>query len=114
MTPATIARTICVAGWSERGRPPERVTEAEKRASLAAYGDPGPLHHYEYDHLIPLELGGALNDPRNLWPQPGPSPNRKDAVENRLHAEVCDGRLGLRAAQAEIAADWVVLLGRTG
>ncbi len=43
------------------------MTEPEKRASLAAYGDHSPLHDYECDHLVSLELGGARNDPRNLW-----------------------------------------------
>jgi hypothetical protein len=109
VTPTTIDRTICAHDWTERVRPPEWVTEAEKRASLAAYGDRGPLHDYEYDHLVPLELGGAVNDPRNLWPEPGASPNPKDAVEDRLRAKVCDGRLALRTAQAQIARDWVVL-----
>src|SRR5450755_1403123 len=61
---ATIAQTICRAGYSTSMRPPESVTEREKRASLAAYGDHRPLHAYEYDHLISLELGGAPNDPR--------------------------------------------------
>ena len=55
--------------------------EAEKWASLAAYGDAGSLRDYEYDHLVPLELGGAPNDPRNLWPEPGASPNPKDELE---------------------------------
>jgi hypothetical protein len=38
----------------------------------------------EYDHLVPLELGGAPDDPRNLWFEPGPTPNPKDAVENKM------------------------------
>ena len=88
-------------------RPPESVTEAEKRASLVAYGDRRPLHYYEYDHLVALELGGARNDARNLWPEPGASPNPKDSLENRLHARVCDGRMSLAAAQLAIARDWV-------
>jgi hypothetical protein len=69
------------------------VTEPEKAASLAAYGDAGPLHDYEYDHLVPLELGGADNDPRNLWPEPGASPNPKDALEHELSGRraVTDG-----------------------
>ena len=49
-------------------RPRESLSEVEKEASLAAYGDTGPLHAFEYDNLVPLELGGAPNDPRNLWP----------------------------------------------
>ena len=69
VTQATIATTICRAGWTASVRPPERVTEPEKLASLRAYGESGPSG-YEYDHLVPLELGGAVNDPRNLWPEP--------------------------------------------
>jgi hypothetical protein len=101
VTQANVQSTICRSGYTETVRPPEPVTEAEKRASLAAYGDAGRLHDYEYDHLVPLELGGADNDPRNLWPEPGASPNPKDALEDRLRSMVCDGRLKLSAAQRE-------------
>jgi hypothetical protein len=107
VTPANIQSTICRHGYTKRVRPSESITEAEKRASLAAYGDAGPLHAYEYDHLVPLELGGAPNDPRNLWPEPGGSPNRKDEVEGRLREMVCDGETPLATAQREIAANWV-------
>jgi hypothetical protein len=107
VTQANIQTTICRSGYTETVRPPESVTEAEKKASLAAYGDPGPLHDYEYDHLVPLELGGADNDPRNLWPEPGASPNPKDALEDRLRSMVCAGELTLAAAREEIAVDWV-------
>lgn len=107
VTQADIRRTICVPGYTERIRPPENVTEPEKRASLRSYGDRQPLHDFEYDHLVSLELGGARNDPRNLWPEPGASPNPKDSLENHLHAQVCDGRMTLAAAQLAIARDWV-------
>jgi hypothetical protein len=80
---------------------------------MAAYGDAGSPRGYEYDHLVSLELGGATNDPRNLWPEPGASPNPKDAVEDSLHAKVCDGQMSLRAAQHLIATAWV-RLARTG
>ncbi len=79
---------------------------------MAAYGDTGPLGAYEYDHFVPLELGGATNDPRNLWPEPGASPNPKDAVESALRSEVCDGQISLRAAQRAIVADWASLAHR--
>jgi hypothetical protein len=107
VTQATIDQTICVSGWTETVRPSESVTEAEKRASIAAYGDGGSLHDYEYDHLVSLELGGALNDPRNLWPEPGASPNPKDSVENELHRMVCSGQVPLAQAQHIIATEWV-------
>jgi hypothetical protein len=90
-------------------RPPEAVTEQEKEASMAAYGDSGPMGEYEYDHFVPLELGGATNDRRNLWPEPGASPNPKDAVEDELRATVCDGSLSLATAQREIVRNWTSL-----
>ena len=104
---ANIQSTMCRRGYTRTIRPPKSVTEPEKRASLAAYGDTGPLHDYEYDHLVPLELGGAPNDPRNLWPEPGASPNPKDELEQRLRSMVCASELSLAAAQHAIAADWV-------
>lgn len=104
-----IGQTICVAGWTATVRPAESVTEPEKRASMRAYGDTAPLGDYEYDHLVPLELGGATNDPRNLWPEPGATPNPKDGVELRLHDRVCSGQMRLARAQREIAANWVRL-----
>jgi len=55
---ANVQSTICSYGYTDRVRPPESITEPEKDASLAAYGDAGPLRDYEYDHLVPLELGG--------------------------------------------------------
>jgi hypothetical protein len=76
---------------------------------MAAYGDAGPLSAYEYDHFVPLELGGAVNDPRNLWPEPGTSPNPKDAVEDELNHRVCDGQMTLAAARRAIAANWTSL-----
>lgn len=78
---------------------------------MAAYGDSDALSNYEYDHFVPLELGGAVNDPRNLWPEPGASPNLKDAVEDQLRQEVCDGQLTLAQAQGAIVTNWVRLAG---
>ena len=107
VTQGDIHSTICRRGYSKSVRPPESVTESEKRASMKAYGDRGPLRDYEYDHLIPLELGGAANDERNLWPEPGASPNPKDALEDRLRSIGCAGKLRLAVARREIAGDWV-------
>ncbi len=112
MTQATIDRTICASGWTETVRPPESITEQEKAASIAAYGDTASLGDYEYDHFVPLELGGATNDPRNLWPEPGASPNPKDTVEDELRQKVCDGQIALGEAQHEIVTNWVRLAHR--
>ncbi|MGH9028051.1 MAG: HNH endonuclease signature motif containing protein, partial [Acidimicrobiales bacterium] len=78
---------------------------------------PGSASGYEYDHLVPLELGGS-SDVRNLWPEldtGSPSQfdssddygeNAKDGVEDRLNAAVCSGEVTLTAAQNAIAANW--------
>ena len=112
VTQATIASTICRAGWTTTVRPPESVTEPEKLADLAAYGEHG-AGFYEYDHLVPLELGGAVNDPRNLWPELNSSGasgfylNPKDRLETVLKHRVCKGAMTLAQAQRAIASDWV-------
>jgi len=119
VTQATIGATICRSGWTSTVRPAESVTEPEKLASLRAYGE-GPASRYEYDHFVPLELGGAVNDPRNLWPEPNYSSpqgfylNPKDRVETALRRLVCEGRISLAAAQRAIAANWVAALRRYG
>ncbi len=112
VTQATIGSTICRSGWTATVRPPESVTAREKLASMSAYGVHGAAR-YEYDHLVPLELGGAVNDPRNLWPEPdypnhaGFYANPKDRLETALKRMVCRGELTLAAAQRAIASDWV-------
>ena len=111
VTQATISNTICKSGWTATVRPRESITEPEKQASMAAYGDTGPISSYEYDHFVPLELGGASNDPRNLWPEPGASPNPKDAVEDELKQKVCEGQITLAHAQRAITTNWTTLAG---
>lgn len=108
VTQATIKRTVCAAGWSASVRPPASVTEPWKFASMRDYGVPTTPGHaglYEYDHLIPIELGGA-SVRKNLWPEPHTSSRAKDAVENRLRAEVCAGDVKLAVARREIRTNW--------
>ena len=117
VAPSTISSTICASGWTSTVRPPLSVTEPQKYRSMAAYGDAGSAGDYEYDHLIPLELGGATDDAGNLWPQPhaGPwSSLAKDALENKLRELVCAGQLALAAAQRAIASDWIAAYQRYG
>jgi hypothetical protein len=102
-----IASTICRSGYTSSIRPPASYTDALKRRGLTAYGDTGSIHSYEEDHLISLELGGSPTSPLNLWPEPGASPNPKDAVEDAAHSAVCSGRIPLSRAQQEIATDWI-------
>jgi hypothetical protein len=113
VTQATIGSTVCRSGWTATVRPPVSITEPEKFASMAAYSLRGPASVYEYDHDVPLELGGAVNDPRNLWPEPdyatrsGFYRNPKDRLENALKLMVCANAMTLAQAQRLIASNWV-------
>jgi hypothetical protein len=64
---------------------------------------------YEVDHLISLELVGS-NTMRDLWPEPyagADNAHTKDSMENRLHADVCAGRITLARGQDEIVHWWM-------
>jgi hypothetical protein len=63
----------------------------------------------ELDHIVPLELGGADRDLKNLWLQPlrGPWNARcKDALAAALSKAVCKGDAKLADAQDDIRKDW--------
>ena len=117
VTQATIGQSICRTGYTATVRPPESNTGPAKHESLADYGmQYTPA--IEYDHLVPLELGGA-NAVSNLWPEPNSAGargtrNPKDSVESRLREAVCAHQVTLAAAQQAIAADWTTALARLG
>ncbi len=97
---------ICVPGYAAKVRD---VSHAEKAAVYRRYGIVWVPYAHEVDHLISLEIGGS-NAIRNLWPEPYAGrwgARTKDVLEDKLHALVCGGRLRLRAAQRQEAADWV-------
>ena len=101
-TTASVGR-ICTPGYSRSVR---NVPASLKRSVYAEYGIKShTTGSYEVDHLVSLELGGD-NSIANLWPEIAPGFHEKDVIENHLHDAVCTGRLGLRAAQRQIARDW--------
>lgn len=108
---ATLGSTICRSGYTKTVRPPYSLTGPAKQESLLEYGSGGQAPTFEYDHLIPLELGGSSST-WNLWPEPniggsgGYYINPKDKVENDLKRAVCAGRASLRAAQLAIVSNW--------
>ena len=55
------------------------------------------------DHLIPLELGGAPKDPKNLWPEPIARAHAVDQIEHQLNRQVCAGLIKLATARGRIA-----------
>ena len=115
VTEDTIATTICRPGWTATVRPPTSYTNDLKRRQIDQYGY---LNHalgdYEEDHLVPLSVGGSPSDPRNLWPEPGASPNTKDRVEADLQGAVCAREVSLASAQQAIATDWTTAEQRLG
>ncbi|MGB6462733.1 MAG: carboxypeptidase-like regulatory domain-containing protein [Nitrosotalea sp.] len=110
VTQDNIDSTICVSGYASSVRPPVSYTEPLKFKLMDAYGYTDSASNYELDHLIPLEIGGAPADVRNLWPEPHyttPNSYDKDTLENYLHEQVCSGAIDLKTAQNEIATNWV-------
>lgn len=100
-------RDVC----DETPRPPQTISTAVRRTVLHGYGmESVPEDQYELDYLITPQLGGAP-DARNLWPQRYQArvwnAGVKDQLEDLLPRLVCEGRVDLRTAQRDIAADWV-------
>lgn len=118
VTQSTIGSTICVAGWTATVRPPTSYTNPLKVQGIADYGyKDTTLSDYEEDHLVPLELGGAPRDPKNLWPEPqygSPTASTKDGVETKLKNAVCGGRITLSSARSAIRNNWTTALAATG
>jgi hypothetical protein len=101
----TIKNTICVSGWTKTVRPPVSYTNNLKQEQLKGRADRDPTH-YEEDHWIPLELGGAPKEPRNLWPELWNDAHKKDKVENSLHQDVCSGKMSLTSARQVMYRQW--------
>jgi hypothetical protein len=104
VTPSTIAKTICVRGWTSSIRPPTDYTNELKREQMTTYRREGGLSDYQEDHLISLGLGGHPTDPRNLWPEPIEQALKVDRTEKELNSAVCSGRMSLAEAQRRISA----------
>ena len=103
VTQRTIARTICVHGWTRTVRPPASYTNRLKLIQMRQYHEAGSPSRYEEDHLIPLELGGHPTNPKNLWPEPHPRADAVDQIETALKRQVCRGMLTLAQARRRIS-----------
>jgi len=111
VTQNNIKANICKKGWTKTVRPPVQFTASLKVKQIAEYHytDTNPAH-YEEDHLISLELGGAPKNEKNLWPQPRSgrwTAKMKDDLENVLNKGLCSGEMTLAVAQKAIRTDWV-------
>ena len=81
------------------------VTQQMKTTIAAHYGVPqADWSGYEFDHLIPLAIGGDSSID-NLWPQPHGDPdgsNGKDKLEDVLYREMAAGTITQAAAVQQI------------
>ena len=110
VTTETIDTTICVSGYARSVRPPYSVTGRIKRQLMRAQHPGERFAGYELDHLVPLALGWAPADERNLCLEPWTGPmnaNDKDALEFVLWRLVCRHEVALRTAQRAIADNWI-------
>jgi hypothetical protein len=98
----TIRRTICKPGWTATIRPSPAYTTALKIKQMPLYEEAGPPSAYEEDHFVPLELGGAPRDPKNLWPEPRSQADVSDPLETKLKRRVCSHLMTLAQARAAI------------
>jgi len=97
---------ICAADFEASVKP---IAKWQRDQALERYGKRPEDFTGELDHLIPIGLGGS-NDPDNIWPLPANKdmgPERKEALDLKLHQMVCDKTLTLKAAQDAIKKDWV-------
>ena len=96
MTPGAVlttdAATVCTRGYAKTVR---HTSGKLKAAIYNAYGVNKAAGHFEVDHLISLELGGA-DDAANLWPQSYDTPpwnaDVKDKLEDRLPIRTVSGK----------------------
>lgn len=112
ITQANVATTICDSAYvTERTPPPSWKATATRRLAARIYPGERP-ENFQLDQLVPISLGGAATDARNLWLQSwagNASAGKKDALETVLHHMVCAGQIPLASAQQAIARNWIAL-----
>lgn len=110
VTQSNLKQTVCVAGYSAIIRPSTNYTNKLKLKQLkqAKYIDKDS-RHYEFDHQVPISIGGHPTDERNLWAEPRFglfNASDKDIVESGVHRDLCKGKTTLSQAQDVFLGDW--------
>ncbi|SCW93597.1 hypothetical protein SAMN02927924_04362 [Sphingobium faniae] len=110
ITQDNIAATICDPKFiSARTPPPSWTAAMTRRMAAVLYPDQNP-DNLALDQLVPIALGGAPQDQRNLWLQSWAgeaNSEKKNGLETLLNRMVCSGQLKLAAAQQAVATDWI-------
>ena len=109
ITQANIEKTICRPGYARAVRPSNAITGPFKRHLMDAQHPGERMADYELDHIIPISIGGAPFDKRDLWLQPRRGQANaadKNVLAYVLWRLVCGHRVPLRTAQRAISHDW--------
>lgn len=104
VTQGNIDKTVCVPGYSASIRPDVTITNKIKLKMIDNKKIPrSEISKYQLDHIVPLSVGGAPLDINNFQLQPyfGEINNAKakDAVEHKIHSDLCKGKISLVNAQ---------------
>ena len=95
---------MCFPGHADRVRPPASYLEELKAIQIRWYRISMSPTDLELNYVVPLELGGAPRDPRNIWPAPKTNPY-KDTVAatlNMLLRRACNAEITLAEAQTRV------------
>ncbi|MGY2734660.1 hypothetical protein [Sphingomonas sp. UYP23] len=109
ITQENIDDTICRLGYARSARPAYSITGPLKRRMMDAQHPGQRMADYELDHLIPISIGGAPLDMRDLWLQPREgqaNAGDKNVLAYVLWRLVCTHQVPLQTAQHEISHDW--------
>lgn len=110
ITQDNIATTICNPKFiSARTPPPSWTAAMTRRMAAVLFPDQNP-DNLALDQLVPIALGGAPQDLRNLWLQSWAGEangEKKNGLETLLNRMVCSGQLKLAAAQQAVAVNWI-------
>ncbi|WP_332756603.1 hypothetical protein [Sphingomonas sp. LB2R24] len=109
VTQDTIDATICRPRYARAARPAYAITGPLKRRMMDVQHPGERMADYELDHLIPISIGGASLDARDLWLQPRQGPANagdKNVLAYVLWRLVCTHRVPLATAQRDISHDW--------
>lgn len=110
VTQATLATTICSSQYVAAQTPTLSWKSTTTRRLVEALYPRANPQDFALDQLVPIALGGAPQDERNLWLQSWggiESVGKKDALEYLLHRMVCSRQITLETAQQFIARDWI-------
>jgi hypothetical protein len=112
--PAALSGCFCTTTSKDfaglRYNPPvpyckRHVTMYEKNEIAGLYDiKPQQYKYYEFDHLIPLSIGGS-NNTCNIWPQPLWQARIKDKLELQLYYAIKAGKI-TRSKAVKIISYW--------